>query len=39
MTGFAVPEVLRAMVDAMRAGRPGEARAIFDRFLPLIVFE
>lgn len=39
MTGFAFPEVLRAMVDAMRDGRAEDARAIFDRFLPLIVFE
>jgi len=39
MTGFAFPEVLRAMVEAKRQGRLDDARAINDRFLPLIVFE
>ncbi len=39
MTGFAFPEVLLAMVRAARQGRMEEARAIYARFLPLIVFE
>lgn len=39
MTGFAFPEVLIAMVEAARENRMEEARAIYDRFLPLIVFE
>lgn len=39
MTGFAFPEVLVAMVRAMRRGRVEEARALYERYLPLIVFE
>jgi 4-hydroxy-tetrahydrodipicolinate synthase len=39
MTGFAFPEVLKAMVDAARAENLAEARRIYTRFLPLIVFE
>lgn len=39
MTGFAFPEVLIAMVRAARNNRMDEARAIYARFLPLIVFE
>jgi 4-hydroxy-tetrahydrodipicolinate synthase len=38
-TGFALPEVLAAMVAAARAGDWDRARAIYTRFLPLIVFE
>ncbi len=39
MTGFAFPEVLVAMVRAARANRMDEVRALYARFLPLIVFE
>lgn len=39
MTGFAFPEVLVAMARAVRENRLDEARAIYTRFLPLIVFE
>lgn len=39
MTGFAFPEVLVAMVRAARANRMDDARALYTRFLPLIVFE
>jgi 4-hydroxy-tetrahydrodipicolinate synthase len=39
MTGFAFPEVLMAMVRAMREQRPEAAAAIYSHFLPLIVFE
>jgi 4-hydroxy-tetrahydrodipicolinate synthase len=39
MTGFAFPEVLIAMVKAVRAGRMEEAWELYRRFLPLIVFE
>lgn len=39
MTGFAFPEALRFMVDAARDGRLEEARAVYERFLSLIVFE
>jgi 4-hydroxy-tetrahydrodipicolinate synthase len=39
MTGFAFPEVLRAMVNAARAGDVAAGRALFARFLPLIVYE
>lgn len=38
-TGFAFPEVLVAMVAAARAGDWARARALYTRFLPLIVFE
>jgi len=39
MTGFAFPEALKAMVDAMAGGDAERARAVFRRFLPLIVYE
>jgi 4-hydroxy-tetrahydrodipicolinate synthase len=39
MTGFAFPEVLIAMVKAVRAGRMDAAWELYRRFLPLIVFE
>ena len=39
MTGFAFPEVLRAMVRAAGDARGDDARALYGRFLPLIVFE
>ncbi|HWA11758.1 MAG TPA: dihydrodipicolinate synthase family protein [Burkholderiales bacterium] len=38
-TGFALPEVLAAMVAAARAGDWKRARDVYTRFLPLIVFE
>ncbi len=38
-TGFAFPEVLLAIVREFRADRHEEARALFTRYLPLIVFE
>jgi len=39
MTGFAWPEVLVAVYEAFRAGDPGRAAAIFDRYVPLIRYE
>jgi len=39
MTGFAFPEALKAMVDAARSENLAEARRVYNRFLPLIVFE
>ncbi len=39
MTGFAFPEALIAMAKAAREGRMHEAWGLYDRFLPLIVFE
>ncbi len=39
MTGFAFPEVLKAMVEAMRQGNMERARELYSRYLPLIVFE
>lgn len=39
MTGFAYPEVLAAVRGAAERGDPAAAAAIFDRFLPLLVFE
>jgi len=39
MTGFAFPEVLMAMVRAMRERRPELAAALYRHYLPLIVFE
>lgn len=39
MTGFAFPEAMRAVRRAVEQGRWDEAGAVFDRFLPLIVFE
>jgi len=38
-TGFAFPDVLMAMVKAMRSGDLTRMRALYTRFLPLIVFE
>lgn len=38
-TGFAFPEVLQALVMAARARDWAKARALYARFLPLIVFE
>lgn len=38
-TGFAFPEALMAMTRAARAGQWETVRAIYSRFLPLIVFE
>ena len=38
-TGFAFPEALMAMVKAARSGDWGTVRALYTRFLPLIVFE
>lgn len=38
-TGFAFPEVLMALVRKARAGDWAQVRALYARFLPLIVFE
>jgi 4-hydroxy-tetrahydrodipicolinate synthase len=38
-TGFAFPEVLKAMVMAMKTGDAQRAGSLYTRFLPLIVFE
>jgi 4-hydroxy-tetrahydrodipicolinate synthase len=38
-TGFAFPEVLQAMVKHARAGQMARAQEIYQRYLPLIVFE
>ncbi len=38
-TGFAFPEVLTAMLKAAKAGDWKTARSVYQRFLPLIVFE
>jgi len=38
-TGFAFPEVLMAMVNAAKSGDLARAKALYTRFLPLIVFE
>ena len=38
-TGFAFPEVLMAMVQAMRAGDVRRVQGLYMRFLPLIAFE
>jgi 4-hydroxy-tetrahydrodipicolinate synthase len=38
-TGFAFPEPLMAMVKAARSGDWARVRALYTRFLPLIVFE
>lgn len=38
-TGFAFPEVLLAMLEHARAGRMERARELYQRYLPLIVFE
>ncbi len=39
MTGFAFPEVLQALVAARNAGDEERLRVLYERFLPLIVFE
>jgi 4-hydroxy-tetrahydrodipicolinate synthase len=39
MTGFAFPEVLMAMVQAVREQRQETAMAVYRHFLPLIAFE
>lgn len=39
MTGFAIPEVLVAIVAAHQAGNRDEARRVFTAALPLMVFE
>ena len=39
MTGFAFPEILRAVREAVERGDPAGAAATFERFLPLIRFE
>lgn len=39
MTGFAYPEAMKGMRLAAEAGAWDRAAAVFDRFLPLIVFE
>jgi len=39
MTGFAFPEALKAMVEAAHSENFAEARRVYTRFLPLIVFE
>ncbi len=39
MTGFAIPEVLKAMTNTMVVGNPEGAWAIFKQYLPLIVYE
>lgn len=38
-TGFAFPEALMAMVKAAKAGDWARVRALYTRFLPLVVFE
>ena len=38
-TGFAFPEALTAMVKATKSGDLAQMRALYARFLPLIVFE
>lgn len=39
MTGFAYPDVLAAITGAYQAGDVEQAARLFDRYLPLIVFE
>jgi 4-hydroxy-tetrahydrodipicolinate synthase len=39
MTGFAFPEILRAIRQAFERGERGTAAAIFDHYLPYIAFE
>jgi 4-hydroxy-tetrahydrodipicolinate synthase len=39
MTGFAYPEILRAVRELVEAGSAREAGLLFDRYLPLIQFE
>ncbi len=38
-TGFAFPEVLQAMVGAARLGKSAQVSHLYQRYLPLIVFE
>jgi 4-hydroxy-tetrahydrodipicolinate synthase len=38
-TGFAFPEILMSMVAAVKYGRVDQAHALYQRVLPLIVFE
>ncbi|PZG32364.1 dihydrodipicolinate synthase family protein, partial [Spongiactinospora gelatinilytica] len=39
MTGFAFPEILRAIRRAVEAGDRARAARVFDRYLPYIAFE
>jgi len=39
MTGFAFPEILIAMNNAAQAGDMAKAHALYQKFLPLLVFE
>jgi 4-hydroxy-tetrahydrodipicolinate synthase len=39
MTGFAFPEVLRAVREALEAGERDRAGRLFDRYLPLLAYE
>ena len=39
MTGFAYPEMMADIVDAMAAGNPDRAQDLFDAYLPLIRYE
>ncbi len=39
MTGFAYPEILRAVRERLEAGEGRSAGLLFDRYLPLIQFE
>lgn len=39
MTGFAFPEILRAMNNAAQAGDFARAHALYQQYLPLLVFE
>ncbi|MFI0422966.1 dihydrodipicolinate synthase family protein [Spongiactinospora sp. 9N601] len=39
MTGFAFPEILRAVRQAVEAGDRARAARVFDRYLPYIAFE
>ena len=39
MTGFAYPEILRAIRVAVEAGESADAGRLFDRYLPLLAYE
>jgi len=39
MTGFAYPEIMRAVRLALESGHADEAGRLFDKYLPLITFE
>lgn len=39
MTGFAYPEILRAIREAVEAGDGSRAGRLFDRYLPLLAYE